>query len=270
MSGKPRVCQNQRTLRKAQLGFTLLEVLLAIGITAMIGLGVRQIFSTVLLTRERIDQSSDVFTQLQRSILIIERDITQFRNRGIRDALDLHRQAISDSDEQYVLELTRSGWRNPLANPRSELQRVAYRLDGDVLWRDYWPVLDQAQDATPTEQQLLTGVDSLTLRFLDNKKVWHDHWPLENQNASSQSAPAGLLAAPMAIEVSMTHQHYGNIKRVWMLGHFDPATNAASGDTGGDAGGNAGDGTKDDTGDHLNDTGENNGFDPTPPEEVSP
>jgi general secretion pathway protein J len=52
-------------LRDRQSGFTLIEVLIAITITAVIGLGIWQVISSVVLSRDRVDAVAEEFDGLQ-------------------------------------------------------------------------------------------------------------------------------------------------------------------------------------------------------------
>src|SRR5690554_591497 len=112
-------------------GFTLLEVLIAVSITAMIGVGATQLLSNVIESRQAIDIRADQLASLQRFNMVVSRDIEQIINRPIRDEYGEEQPALMLETGQYLLEFTRAGWRNsPLAQePRSELQRVAYRLE---------------------------------------------------------------------------------------------------------------------------------------------
>ena len=125
-----------------QRGFTLLEVLIAITITAVIGLGSWQLLNTAIRAYELSQANLQSLSQLQRAQLNISRDFTQLVPRAIRDEYGDYQPALKTEDGFYLVELTRAGWRNPLQERRSELQRVAYELsDGDLL-RHHWKVLE--------------------------------------------------------------------------------------------------------------------------------
>ena len=118
---------------------------------------------------------------------------------------------LVDSRREYALLFTRAGWSNPLRFPRSTLQRVAYRLDDDVLVRAHWPVLDRALSYEPKEIELLQEVDDVEIRFLDTQRQWHDQWP---PLSGSADPSAGLRLRPMAIEVNIDLRDWGRITRL--------------------------------------------------------
>ena len=53
-------------------GFTLMEVLIAVTITAVIGLGVWQVVSSVMNSRDRVDEVAQAFDGLQKTMLLLE------------------------------------------------------------------------------------------------------------------------------------------------------------------------------------------------------
>ena len=125
-------------------GFTLLEVLLAVAITALIGVGAAQLLNSIINAKQGVDIRSEKLASLQRFNMAVSRDIEQIINRPIRDIYGDEQPAIRINDGDYPVEFTRAGWRNsPVTDdPRSELQRVAYRLEPDtaiaeldLLWR---------------------------------------------------------------------------------------------------------------------------------------
>ena len=114
-------------------GFTLLEVLLAIGITAMIGLGSWQILNSAIRASESTQVRLAELNALQKTMLIISRDLRQVLPRSIRDGYGDYQPALTTKTEFYALEFSRTGWRNPMDDARSNIQRVAYELSENIL-----------------------------------------------------------------------------------------------------------------------------------------
>lgn len=214
---------------QGQGGFTLMEVLIAVTITAVIGLGVWQVISGVILSRDRVDEVAAQFADLQHAFLLLERDLHQVVNRPVRNIYGDFEPALTNREEDLVLALTRQGWRNPLGHKRSELQRSAYELLGEDLHRRYWVTVDRAQEESSRVQRLLSDVTEMDVRFMDRDRNWQDDWPPDNPNAplaGSDQAPQQPF--PLAVEVSLSHRRFGELSRVFTLPQFDPA--AAQGD----------------------------------------
>lgn len=228
-------------------GFTLLEVLIAVSITAMIGVGATQLLSNVIESRQTIDIRADQLASLQRFNMVVSRDIEQIINRPIRDEYGEEQPALMLETGQYLLEFTRAGWRNsPLAQePRSELQRVAYRLESihsdecevariklenrgadieksQCLVRYFWPVLDRANNSEPIAQMVLEQVDELEIEVMVKSEQaegaqteirpadWFTVWPALNMGAEASQNP-------QAIRWRLHHPQLGEIQRVWIV-----------------------------------------------------
>jgi len=186
-------------------GFTLLELMIAIAIFAVVGVLSGQMLNNIIRQQEIIESRGQRLSDLQRGMNILQRDIAQLTNRAIRDEFGDPRPAVIIDDE-LPLEFTRQGWRNPLGQTRSELQRVAYELREDKLYRYYWTVLDRAQDTEPLEQVLMEGVLDAEFAGLDGNG---DQWPQPGWNPSDS---AQRLAA---ISVRLDVEPYGEITRLW-------------------------------------------------------
>ncbi len=228
-------------------GFTLLEVLIAVAITAMIGVGATQLLTNVIDSRQAIEIRAEQLASLQRFNMIVSRDMEQIINRPIRDEYGDEQPALMLESGQYLLEFTRAGWRNsPLAEePRSELQRVAYRLEsihsdpcepariklekwnivdekGQCLVRYFWPVLDRANNTQPITQMVLEQIDELEVEVLSQGALaeddisairpsdWYTVWPALNMGATDQQTPK-------AIRWRAILPHLGEIKRLWII-----------------------------------------------------
>ncbi|MGQ7275295.1 type II secretion system minor pseudopilin GspJ [Marinobacter sp. V034] len=203
-------------------GFTLMEVLVAVAMTAFIGLGVWQTISGIIRARDSVDRVADEFADINKAMAIIERDIVQIVNRPVRDIYGESRMALTSREEAYELSLTHQGWRNPTGALRSELQRAAYEFTGDELHRRYWAMLDQAQDAGEgRDQLLLTGVTDFNVRFMNDQYSWVDDWPTAEGAQESTGQQASVLPLPKGIEVTVEIDNYGELKRVFVLPDFD-------------------------------------------------
>lgn len=198
-------------------GFTLLELLIAIAIFALLGLATYRMFDSVMQVDRGQRVQEQRIRELTRAMAAFERDVLQAIARPVRDPLgDSMPAMLGDSGSNTRLELTRNGWRNPLGLPRGTLQRVRWQLQGEDWQRVYWAVLDQAQDSQPRVQRALQGVTRFELRFLDEEDRWLQTWPPANSDAEE-----AMTQLPKALEVTIEHRHYGELRRVWRL--VDPA-----------------------------------------------
>ncbi|MDP8985934.1 MAG: type II secretion system minor pseudopilin GspJ [Pseudomonadota bacterium] len=108
-----------------------------------------------------------------------------------------------------LADLTRGGWSNTAGQQRSTLQRVSYALVDDVLKRSYTTALDTVQAAKPVSQDLLTGVKTIQLRYLDANQTWQNQWP-----PASMAQPESLSSRPVAVEVTIEFKDWGRIRRL--------------------------------------------------------
>ncbi len=193
-------------------GFTLLELLIALAIFAILSTLAYGSLRSALFNREQSQQRTEELARLQMAFLFISRDLEQVVNRPIRDTWGDTRPALFTPQQTYRLEFTRSGWNNPARVRRSTLQRVAYAIEEDELIRHSWWILDRTDEKPTLSQPLLDGVEEFELRFLDDKNKWNKEWPVLN---SQQNAPAPPL--PVAIEVVLELQEWGRIRRLFRL-----------------------------------------------------
>ncbi|MCC5887532.1 MAG: type II secretion system minor pseudopilin GspJ [Gammaproteobacteria bacterium] len=189
-------------------------------IFGLIGIVSGQLLLRVLEAQQLGEARADKLADLQRALTLFERDVLQTADRPIRDEFGDPqpplRLAFSGS-----LELTRHGWGNPLGWPRSELQRVGWELDGEGrLQRQFWNVLDRAQDSEPQVQTVLEEVRGFELQLLDaNGGIWNA-WPpddvaagltpLQENGGEPGEEPPELVA--MRVEIDLPP--FGRIERL--------------------------------------------------------
>ena len=209
-------------MRQKSQGFTLLELLVSMSIFATLGLGAYQMLQTVADSHERVRSSADAFTRLNLAYSIIQRDFNQFAPRVVRDEYGEVLPTIDFENEDYIIEFTRRGWRNPAGRQRSRLQRVAYSLDfeEETLTRHFWEVLDRAEDSEPVSQLLLEGVtDFRVTGFSGDESATNIDFILEDQK----------VATPLAMEVVISTNALGESYRLFQM--VEPYLASSDGET---------------------------------------
>lgn len=198
-----------------------MEVLIAVAITAIIGVGIWQVLSGIVKARDRVDDLATQFEALQRTMLFLERDLTQLINRPVRNIYGDYELALSSRENDYALLLTRQGWRNPLGIRRSNLQRVAWEYTGDELRRRYWVSVDQGQEDESRVAEMLQNVKDFRIRFMDEERSWRESWPSDDALSGQGQGSRPDISLPLGIEVVIEHERFGELTRTFPMPQFD-------------------------------------------------
>ena len=198
-----------------QRGFTLMELLLALAIFGLMSAMAYSGLSATLNAQASIEAASARTQSLQSAIFRIQTDLEQTVGRSIRDEFGDSQPALLGSAENGIT-FTHDGWRNPLQEPRSSLQRVGYRLDDEgKLLRLHWRVLDRAQDSAPIEITLVENITSMEWRYLNATQEWIDRWPPPNLNALGEETDNVNL--PRAVELRLESKTLGDIRHLFYI-----------------------------------------------------
>ncbi len=175
-------------------GFTLIEMLVAVAIFAVMAALAYAGLDAVLRQRGVLEQHYRELHALQRAYQVMQRDFSQAAPRGVRDELGGPLPALRGDPSGRVVALTRAGYPNPAGVRRSQLLRVRYALQDHKLERVQFPVLDRAPVPAPAPDVLLRGVRSLELRYLGDRGDWRLSWP----------PPGGQATVlPRAVEITL-------------------------------------------------------------------
>jgi general secretion pathway protein J len=203
-------------------GFTLIEVMIAIFIAAiMFAIGYGAI-NQALRDRDAINVSQDRVTEIQRGMRVVAQDFAQMTPRGARDTSgngELIAAVVADARSDILITFTRTGWSNPAGIQRPAEQRVRYRFVDGSLVREHWLSVDPALNTAPRQRVLLSKVKSVEIRFLDPaSREWSTGWP--TTTPTGQLSPAMLdlmLTRPLAIEFTVVLEDWGRVVRLFEI-----------------------------------------------------
>jgi general secretion pathway protein J len=202
-------------------GFTLIEVVIAIFIAAiMFAIGYRSL-SQAMTERDAINVAQQRITEIQRGMRVLAQDFAQVEARATRDtdsSGELRPAVSAGASDETVVTFSRSGWSNPAGLQRPAEQRVRYRFVDGSLVREHWLSVDPALNTEPRQRVLLTRVKSVEIRFLDPvTRRWGNTWPLVTISGpvSPLNIDDTLLPRPLAIEFTVVLEDWGRVQRVF-------------------------------------------------------
>lgn len=189
-------------------GFTLVEVLVALLIFALIAAAGTALIAAAIDGRVAVRALADRTGDLQRTRAVLKADLAQAaprRTRGVSGRALQQPVAGARAPGDPLLVVARAGWSNPEGRGRPSMQRVEYRLVGDRLERRASRYLDGSRAGAP--QVLYRGVRDVTVTFLRD----------------GVEAPAFLSTPerpmPDAVRLVMTLDGYGVVDQLFLVGN---------------------------------------------------
>ncbi len=196
--------------QKRQKGLTLVEVAVAVAIMAVIYVLSNQAISVATGAFEVSERAGKRIEKIDRAWFFIKQDLRNFLAHSVRQPFggDVPPLVI-EFGQPVWLALLRSGNPNPLSLPRTEMQRVAYKFEDEIITRYTWQDPSQVDFELAREQRILDGVENIEIKVLPPtaKSIdgpWVDKW-------------TDLVSVPLAVEVVMTLQDRGEMRRVFTL-----------------------------------------------------
>ena len=193
---------NHRLEKSPQKGFTLVEVLVAIAIFAVLSAAGWKVFDQLIKTRERNAQHAVHLMQLQTAYAQLLRDLNQAVPIAGQE-LETNYPALELQAQQ--LRFNRAGVIDPLQQNLDAYEFVEYRFDQQkqALVRSKLPHIYRQNQQVVAEDIILAPIENLQFLALDPAQ--QDRWPA--QMVLDSTAESYLLTQlPKGIEVKFQYQ----------------------------------------------------------------
>ena len=190
------------TVRKSA-GFTLIEVMVAVSVFALISVASFAAINNVLTAREIIEDKQANLLSLQRTHAFLKNDIRYAVKRGIRDEFGEVQPPMLIDSGGNLLNLTTL---YPDQNNVGKLKRVVWRLEDDNLWRDEYLVLDRSFAADRNSRLILEDIEEITIH----------HYAVQDGQVQRSANWDSNEDIPLAIEIDLL---FSSKKRyLWRFG----------------------------------------------------
>jgi len=192
-------------------GFTLIEVLVASVILAILAVMAHRGVADTRIAVDRVREHMTRVRDVQRAVTLMTADFRQLAPRPVRELVgDGYRPALlRDPNAVTLVELTRAGWPNTAGTARGTDQRVTYALEDRKLVRRHWNVTDPTLANEPVTRELLDEVERVEIRYMNAGREWQTQWP-----PLGTPPQAALYLRPVAVEITVVLVDYGEIRRL--------------------------------------------------------
>jgi general secretion pathway protein J len=187
-------------------GFTLLELLIALAILAMLSVLGYRATASLADSEVRLTAETARWRALDALFVRLEADLRKAQPRGARTAAGLEPAWLGavDAEGNSDLRFSRAGPEFTF-EAGSAGQRLGYRLRNSAVEVLYWPYLDIAPGSLPAAYALADGITRFRVEYLDSRGATHERWPV-----------AGEPALPRAVRVTLTLAGGETVER-WLV-----------------------------------------------------
>jgi len=184
-----------------QQGFTLLEILIALAIFAVMSMMAYAGLAAVLDARASTVPRAQQLAQLQTTLYLLNEDLSQVINRPIRDQMGSSEPAFSIGRGNEILVFTRTVPSWSMNSSENNLLRVSYSLEKEALYRRVWTIPDRTQQTEYRRRKLLVTQGVTIKGFSAKTKTW-----------------GGIVdEIPQALDISFKLDGLGSVHRTFLI-----------------------------------------------------
>ena len=200
-----------KILIKTSEGFTLLEIMIALMVFAILSSITASAMYHAFDTRARVNRQANQLNVIQLALTLIARDTEQIVERSVNgENMRVFPPFVGEGN--YV-EFTRGGLVNPNGViARSTLIRIAYVCKGKKLIRRTWDRLDSPSRSSYQDRIIFENLDACKFAYLaKNQQVlpeWREYAIQQNQKKET---------LPTAIQFSLTVNGWGNMSLLFPI-----------------------------------------------------
>jgi general secretion pathway protein J len=189
-------------------GFTLVELLVALTIFALLSAAGVTLLSFSVRAQEAADERLTRLAEIRRAGALLTSDLAQAAPRISRDETGAVKPALiggSGQGDALILSLVRRGWENLDGANRPSLQKVQYRWMSGRLERTAYRHVDGGAPMEPVA--VVTGVRNVRLRYRDPRGEWRERWD-----------PTQPTLMPVAVEMVIDTEESESIRQLFLVG----------------------------------------------------
>ena len=205
--------------RASQRGFTLLELLIAMSILAIVAAIAAHALGSMATSQTVNERTSERLARTQMTTMLLSRDINQIVNRSVRDAFGEAMPALSFEQQPNgaQLRIVRAGVTT--GRTASRLQRVGWHLRDGELYRGQWNFLDGIEPQPHRERSMLHQAADDPIREWQIRFYYQDGDEALNQTTVWPPAnePSLQFTLPSAIEMTLTFEQSGVVELFYAL-----------------------------------------------------
>lgn len=203
---------DKNTLKKRH-GFTLIELILAIFIFAIISTLSYRMISSLVKTKEIAGNTQEKLDNLSLTVSSFGNNwnrviplVVREQNGGLLPAVYGKPNLIGMYDAQ--IEMTISGYIGDAVFGTIPPKRVGYRYYNNTLYLVTWPVLNRVVTTKPEIDALINNVNNFAVTYLYPDNQWHDSWPPDGGDITSM---------PKGIKMLLNLKSGESVERSWAL-----------------------------------------------------
>ncbi len=199
------------TFKPNSQGFTLIEILIALTIFAVLATITSSSLYYAFNTQKLVNIQSERLTEIQLALSIIQQDLSQVVDRPVRgNDMRLFPALIGRSD---YLEFTRNGVVNPNSiEKRSALKRVALVCNQHSLVHRTWQTLDSIDRNSSQDKVLIDNLSVCQFNYLNQNLQSLPEWREQAVNQNQQPEPL-----PKAIQLNLKLKDWGEINLLYSI-----------------------------------------------------
>lgn len=194
-------------------GFTLIELMVAVAIFAIISVIAYRTVSSLVTTKQVVLKTQQKWGTIANSIDKINTGWVKAIPLVVRDRNGLILPAFIGRDGlngpyDAQLEFTTAGYIGDAVYGASPPHRIGFRYYEHNLYLVTWPVLNRVQGTKPEINLLLKNIDTFKATFMTPYFEWRTTWPYDEKS---------FVALPRGIKVDIKMRSGEEIIRQWAL-----------------------------------------------------